>query len=78
MPFAALATSRVATSARVMHKATKHHKKTRPKKLTPSDRNRTPPVFPDVYADAPTQIVFDAPTTKVTEITDVAVPAAAE
>ena len=49
-----------------------------PLQLTPSDRNRTPPVFPDVYADAPTQIVFDAPTTKVTEITDVAVPAAAE
>ena len=40
MPFAALATSRVATSARVMHKATKHHKKTRPKKVCVCARAR--------------------------------------
>lgn len=51
--------------------------KTRPKKKTPSQVNRVPPVFDDVYADAPSVVAFAKPDGAVTEITDVAAPVVA-
>ncbi|GMH35099.1 hypothetical protein BSKO_02967 [Bryopsis sp. KO-2023] len=46
---------------RVQHKATKHHRKTRPKKSNPYDKNKKPAEYPPLPAPPPQVVVLSEP-----------------